>query len=240
MATTIRNDNGLIVGFGTLRGTLSIAGLIQVGGDGSTGGLLVEGDFTQEAGGWLEMYLGGETPGVTYDVLDVTGRATLAGVLQVNLLNDYMPQRGEIFDVLRWDTYSDQFDWISLPELTDDLQWSAEYAVNGFRLLSSITSVALASPRSPHPGLGERGGARATAWERLHAPAKGVHILAAGARALAADVGHQYRVPCPSPLEPERAELPLNLLNGRLGHQGPRTARPTRPTASAPAGPRRE
>src|SRR3954468_1668176 len=58
------------------------------------------GDVTFGAGSTLEIELAGTQPGTQYDVVHVGGAATLGGTMQVVLLNGFVPQPGDAFQVL--------------------------------------------------------------------------------------------------------------------------------------------
>src|SRR6185436_19330638 len=59
--------------------------------------------------GSLEIEIAGTEPGATYDRLDVTGLATLAGTLNVLLLNGFVPTSGDRFEVMRFGSRSGTF-----------------------------------------------------------------------------------------------------------------------------------
>ena len=74
-----------------------------------TGTLFVDGNFVQSATGKLAVDLGGATPGTTYDVLNVSGQASLGGTLQVALTNSFVPAPGALFNVVAYQTTSGDF-----------------------------------------------------------------------------------------------------------------------------------
>ncbi|MBC8218305.1 MAG: LEPR-XLL domain-containing protein, partial [Planctomycetes bacterium] len=71
----------------------------------------------------LVIEIGGSTPGAGgsgdedngYDQVNVTGDVTLAGELEIVLINDYEPVLGTTFDFLTFDTVSGTFDTVSGP-----------------------------------------------------------------------------------------------------------------------------
>jgi hypothetical protein len=69
----------------------------------------IDGDYTQAAGGTLDIRIGGLQAGADYDQLVVTGLATLGGTLQINLVNGYQPQSGDQFQPLLFGSGSGTF-----------------------------------------------------------------------------------------------------------------------------------
>lgn len=66
----------------------------------SAGTTLIDGAYTQESTGILAIELGGLVRGTEYDWLDVNGEATLAGSLEVSLIEGFVPTRYDRFDVV--------------------------------------------------------------------------------------------------------------------------------------------
>jgi hypothetical protein len=79
----------------------------------------VMGNYTQGAAGILEIELGGPIQGADHDWLSVLGTATLAGTLEVTLINGFAPTVGEQFVVLSAGSVVDTFD--SVEPLTPGL-----------------------------------------------------------------------------------------------------------------------
>ncbi|MHC4220295.1 MAG: hypothetical protein ACYSU7_17765 [Planctomycetota bacterium] len=116
-----------------LSGTGSVAGdVVNTSGalapGGSAGTLEVDGVYAQDVGGRLVVELGGTAAG-EYDVLSVTGVASLAGELEINALRGFVApsvgqsftilaaqggiSNGDTFDVLtpEWGTFTDTYDY---------------------------------------------------------------------------------------------------------------------------------
>lgn len=96
-----------VAGGATLKGTgtvgaTTVNGIVAPGE--SAGTLTVNGAYTQNAGGRLDIELGGTTAGTGYDVLQVNGSATIAGQLNVSLINGFLLTPGTTFDVVRANT----------------------------------------------------------------------------------------------------------------------------------------
>jgi autotransporter-associated beta strand protein len=97
-STTTVNNVGTLGGNGTL-GALSVA----PGGNiapGTSTGILNSGSFDLQPGGRLSIELGGLNAGVDYDRLNVVGGVSLAGDLQVSLLNNFGFAMGDLFFVV--------------------------------------------------------------------------------------------------------------------------------------------
>jgi hypothetical protein len=77
----------------------------------------------------LDIELGGVTPGSQFDRLQVSGAATLDGMLDVSLINGFAPALGNSFEILRaeggiFGAFSD----VMLPELATGLLWNVVYS----------------------------------------------------------------------------------------------------------------
>ncbi len=85
---------------------------------------IANGHFTQHPTGILDIELGGTTAGTGHDVLDVARNLTVDGTLNVTLINSFVPQAGESFDILDWGfSLFGSFDTVNLPTLVGDLDW---------------------------------------------------------------------------------------------------------------------
>ncbi len=118
-----------LIGSGTLAANLVNAGTVSPGN--SAGGITVQGDYTQQATGVLEIQLGGTTAGTQYDQLTVTGTATMAGTLNVSLIDGFVPQVGDSFTILPYAMRSGGFSTLNLP---DGYRWGVDYGYSGLTL----------------------------------------------------------------------------------------------------------
>jgi fibronectin-binding autotransporter adhesin len=136
-----QNGTFIVREIGSTSSTAVVLGAFT-GAGGSTGGgnIFFEGDLrpgnsaatVQFAnniglgpGVTLQAELGGITPGVQYDQVQVTGSLALDGTLDVVLINGFSPTAGSAFDVLDWDTLSGTFATLQLPALGANLMWNA-------------------------------------------------------------------------------------------------------------------
>ncbi|HEX5470488.1 MAG TPA: hypothetical protein VFW73_01310 [Lacipirellulaceae bacterium] len=95
----IVNNAGMLSGGGRINANLNNqSGGVVSPGDG-LGTLRIDGAFTQDDSSSLAVELGGYTAG-QFDVLAVTGAATLSGTLTVSFVNGFSPTVGDSFTVL--------------------------------------------------------------------------------------------------------------------------------------------
>lgn len=124
---------------GTLAADTVIGDLINAGGTlapgNSPGVTTLNGDYTQTLAGIFSVELGGLAPG-EYDILNVTGIASLGGTLSVDwydlgggLFNAAL---GDSFDILTAETLSGEFDLLTLALLGDGLAWDVSYLTDVF------------------------------------------------------------------------------------------------------------
>jgi T5SS/PEP-CTERM-associated repeat protein len=66
----------------------------------SAGRTTIDGNYAQQAAGAMEIQLGGTTAETQYDVVDISGFATLNGQLQLSLINSFVPTALQTFTVL--------------------------------------------------------------------------------------------------------------------------------------------
>ncbi|MDE0940783.1 MAG: hypothetical protein OSA43_12585, partial [Pirellulales bacterium] len=109
-----------LLGEGTVSGSVTnSAGLL------SPEALTLNGDYVQSAGGALSIGIGGLVQGSEYDFLDVSGSASLAGSLLLQLEDGFLPSLFETFVILEADGgVSGTFD--SVVGL-DGSSWSVSY-----------------------------------------------------------------------------------------------------------------
>jgi autotransporter-associated beta strand protein len=105
-----------------LRGTLNIqadnvinSGRVAPGF--SPGIIRIEGDYSQENSGVLEIEVGGLTPGTQHDQLQVTGSASLDGRLEVPLIDGFVPVAGNEIHFVVAQEVNGVFDSIFSPNL---------------------------------------------------------------------------------------------------------------------------
>ena len=101
----------MLTGGGTVIGDVSGFGTVQPG-DG-VGTLTINGDYTQGAGGKLDLEIAGADP-TQYDRLVVTGAATLqGGLIAASYVDGFTPGLTDTFDVLTYASASGDFQGVT-------------------------------------------------------------------------------------------------------------------------------
>jgi T5SS/PEP-CTERM-associated repeat protein len=109
---------GKLFGRGKVLGQL-IVGLGGVFAPGDSPGIFtIHGDYQQEAGGELDIVIGGNDPGSGFAQVVVSGTATLGGILNVYLINGFVPVAGQTFAFLNALTASGQFAQVNGASIT--------------------------------------------------------------------------------------------------------------------------
>jgi hypothetical protein len=98
-STSLNIQGGMLTGSGTINANVVNGGRVDPGASGA-GTLTINGNYTQLAGGILNIDIGGLTAGSQYDQLNITGMATLDGTLNITLINSFAPSLGDTFRIL--------------------------------------------------------------------------------------------------------------------------------------------
>jgi hypothetical protein len=139
-------QKGLLTGNGTITGhVVNTGGVVRAGGAVAPGTLTLA-SYTQGAGGRLDFRIGGLLAGTQYDVLKVNGSVSLNGTINVSLINNFTPNVGDKFDILRGDRITLGQVNFSLPSLPAGETWLTGIVGNFFQL-----SVAQAQVSAPEP-----------------------------------------------------------------------------------------
>ena len=106
-AGMIESDDLLFEAGSTLAGTgtlvasvMNNGGTVSPGGNGTAGTLTIQGNYSQAAGGSLQVDIGGTTAGAGYDQLVVTGTVFLAGTLELGIIGGFSPATGDMFTLV--------------------------------------------------------------------------------------------------------------------------------------------
>jgi T5SS/PEP-CTERM-associated repeat protein len=117
---------GTLRGDGQINGNVGNVGVVAPGT--SPGALHITGNYTQGASGKLDIDLAGTTAGSQYDQLLVSGSATLAGTLDVSLIDGFTPSIGNVFEVVHANGgVLGGFPTLSLPTIPNGMGWTIVY-----------------------------------------------------------------------------------------------------------------
>jgi hypothetical protein len=106
-APLINLKGGTLDGTGTLTGDVTSGAAISPGP--FPGIIAVNGNYTQTASGVLDLIIGGTTPGLNLDQLEVSGKATLGGTLNLITLHGLTPGLGDVFTLVTFASSSGIF-----------------------------------------------------------------------------------------------------------------------------------
>ncbi|MCC7086335.1 MAG: hypothetical protein IT427_15140 [Pirellulales bacterium] len=84
---------------GTFHGSLTNQGGILAPGH-SAGRTTIDGNYTQQAAGALEIEIGGTTPETQHDLVYLEGSASLSGQLHLALINSFAPMPAQTFTIM--------------------------------------------------------------------------------------------------------------------------------------------
>jgi hypothetical protein len=111
-SSTMSIQGGTLEGNGTLTGNVNNSGGTLSPGL-SAGQLNETGAYTQGASGAFTTEIGGLTVATQYDRAAITGAATLAGTLNISLINGFEPDIGDTFTVMTFGSRSGDFTTVS-------------------------------------------------------------------------------------------------------------------------------
>lgn len=128
------SGSGTISGIGQITGNVSNSGIAQAGDIPNPGILTISGtgfgNYTQNSSGAYDVVIGGLKSGAQYSELNVSSTASLAGTLNVSLINGFVPVAGNQFTVLNAATLTGSFSSTNLPSLPPGLAWTVGYTAN--------------------------------------------------------------------------------------------------------------
>ena len=134
---TVAVQGGSLTGSGTVIGNVSNAG--AVGPGQSPGTLNINGNYAQSAGGIFDVEIGGPAAG-QFNQINASGSATLAGALDVSLVNGYQPAQGASTSFLSANAVSGAFSNVINTTPGSAYSFSADYSTpNAVRVV--VTSV---------------------------------------------------------------------------------------------------
>jgi hypothetical protein len=134
------STNAFTVFFGNVSGTGTFTGTGTVNFEGglspgsSPAAVQFAGNVALGADSTLAVELGGASPGTEYDQINVAGQLALDGILEVSLIDGFMPVAGQTFDVINAGSTSGAFSSVVLP---DGISWDlSQLSVGILRVVS--------------------------------------------------------------------------------------------------------
>jgi hypothetical protein len=107
-------NGGSLFGTGTLGFGVVDSSIITPGNSKTSSGMLaVSGTYQQKSTGALNIAIGGTTVGTKYDQLNVSGAATVNGILNLSLINGFVPTVGTTFEILNAKSVSGTFSTVN-------------------------------------------------------------------------------------------------------------------------------
>jgi Aspartyl protease len=161
---TIETGSGPIPGQVENRGGTVAPGVASM--NNGIGELEIYGRFSNGPNGTVNMQLGGDLPG-QYDQIVVDGSMTLAGTLNVSLVNSFVPSVNDTF--VLFDITASNFEFggaFSVENLPAGYQWDLEYTEN--QVLLTVLSAGLAGDFNED---GVVDGADYVMWRKQNGPA---------------------------------------------------------------------
>jgi T5SS/PEP-CTERM-associated repeat protein len=127
-------DNATLGGTGGIEGDLTVFGTLSPGN--SPGVTSVTGDLVLDSLATLLIEIGGFDVGTEFDLVDVTGDATLGGLLSIVFIDNFVPLSGGSFEFLRFGGgLFGQFDDFQVTGLTTGQTASLVFGANGISLV---------------------------------------------------------------------------------------------------------
>jgi hypothetical protein len=133
-------NGGALYGTGTVDYGVVDAATITPGDSATkTGKLQVVGTYAQNAGGALNVTVGGLTAGTQFDQLNVTSTASLNGTLNISLAQGYTPAVGNTYDILNATSISGGFSTITGMAINSSEHFTVT-TVNGDEIVLTVVS----------------------------------------------------------------------------------------------------
>ncbi len=134
-AGVINLMGGSVFGTGTVSGSFQSRGTVNIG-DAlmQAGRLAIAGPYAQNSSGVLNADIGGTIAGTQYDQLNATGAASLAGTLNIHLINGFVPAVGDTFMILKCSSRGGKFTTVSGTGINPTEHFVVQYNSNNVTL----------------------------------------------------------------------------------------------------------
>jgi uncharacterized repeat protein (TIGR01451 family) len=146
---------GLLTGSGGIKGAVvNSGGTVSPGGTSIGQFRFVDGTYTQDASGTLDIDLAGTMAKTEYDQLVLTTstapESSISGTLDVDLIDGFVPEDGDFFDVIAFQQLNGDFTTKNLPS-KPNLTFTTQKLANAYRLLVQVDSPDLTVESSASP-----------------------------------------------------------------------------------------
>src|SRR6185369_14053376 len=128
--------------------TFSNTATVVGGTVGTAGKLSITGPLPDTASAVTDIDIGGLTPVTQYDQIAASGAATLAGTLNISLINSFVPAIGNSFTIMTFASKTGTFTTTNLPALPADRKWVVTYNTANVTLNVASSTVSWLSPVS--------------------------------------------------------------------------------------------
>ena len=122
---TIDIKDGILTGFGNVNADVLNSGTLRPGI--SIGTLAINGNYTQTSTGVLNIEISGITPITQFDLLDVQGATELDGILDVGLIDGFVPTTDDSFDILTFRSLEGEFSLTKGSEIGNGMSFDLLY-----------------------------------------------------------------------------------------------------------------
>jgi hypothetical protein len=123
---------GSVTGSGDIEAVISNGGTFAPGS--SAGKLTVTGTYSQTTDGSLQIEIGGNIVETEYDQLQISGVASLAGSLNITLINSFDPNINDTFEILTYGSHDGEFETIQGLAIGAGKAFVASYTPTGLIL----------------------------------------------------------------------------------------------------------
>ncbi len=134
LMTFVNKEDGILKGVGNIIFVNPVVNAGTVSPGDSVGVLNLKLDYPSESTSSVIIEIGGTMADTEYDRLEIDGNATLKGSLNIQLLDDYLPDVGDIFDVMKFTTRTDSFDVVNGLEISNCRFFDVQYSDTAVRL----------------------------------------------------------------------------------------------------------
>ncbi len=142
---TVSVMGGALLGDGTVADPLASSGVVEPGDSSTTTGKLdVTGTYAQTSKGSFDVSIGGNTVGTKYDQLDVSGKTTLSGTLNIKSINGFVPTVGSTFVILDAGSLTGTFATVTGTSINSSEHYVVSYT--GTEVILTVASGAGAVP----------------------------------------------------------------------------------------------